>query len=50
MQAGRDVLIELPLALTLEDGERIVAARQATGRRAFVDLFSRFNAVNQRPR
>jgi hypothetical protein len=42
MQAGQDVLIELPLAATLDDAQRIVAAQRATGRRAFVDMFSRF--------
>jgi len=47
MQAGRDVLIELPLAGTLEDAHRIVAAQQATGRRAFVDMFSRFSPASQ---
>ena len=31
MQAGKDVLIELPLATTLEDAHRIIAAQQATG-------------------
>jgi hypothetical protein len=30
MQAGRDVLIELPLASTLEDAQHIVDAQQAT--------------------
>src|SRR6516164_5771101 len=43
MQAGQDVLIELPLAATLEDARRVVAAQQATGRMAFVDMFSRFS-------
>jgi predicted dehydrogenase len=47
MQAGHDVLIELPLATTLEDARRITAAQQATGRRAFVDMFSRFSPANQ---
>jgi predicted dehydrogenase len=47
MYAGKDVLIELPLATTLEDGHRIVEAQQATGQRAFVDMFSRFNPANQ---
>ncbi len=47
MQAGRDVLIELPLATTTEDAHRIVAAQQATGRRAFVDMFSRFSPASQ---
>jgi predicted dehydrogenase len=47
MQAGRDVLIELPLAATLPDAERIVEVQQATGRRAFVDMFGRFSPANQ---
>jgi predicted dehydrogenase len=47
MEAGKDVLIELPLASTLEGARRIVAAQQATGRRAFVDMFSRFSPANQ---
>jgi predicted dehydrogenase len=47
MQAGRDVLIELPLAHTLDDAHRIVAVQQATGRQAFVDMFSRFSPANQ---
>ena len=47
MRAGRDVLIELPLATTLDDAVRIVDTQQATGRRAFVDMFSRFSPANQ---
>ncbi len=47
MQAGRDVLIELPLASTLDDARRIIEAQQATGRRAFVDMFSRFTPAHQ---
>lgn len=47
MQAGKDVLIELPLASTLDEARRIVAAQQATGRRAFVDMFSRFSPAHQ---
>src|SRR5262249_32948776 len=50
MQAGRDVLIELPLATTLEDARRIIAAQQATGRQAFVDMFSRFSPAYQQLR
>src|SRR5215831_1438541 len=50
MQAGRDVLIELPLAATLADARRIIAAQQATGRLAFVDMFSRFSPANQQLR
>jgi predicted dehydrogenase len=47
MQAGHDVLIELPLATTLDGARRIIAAQQATGRHAFVDMFSRFSPANQ---
>jgi predicted dehydrogenase len=47
MQAGHDVLLELPLATTLEDARRIIAAQQATGQQAFVDMFSRFSPANQ---
>jgi predicted dehydrogenase len=47
MKAGKDVLIELPLATTLADAHRIVAAQQATGCRAFVDMFSRFSPACQ---
>jgi len=50
MQAGKDVLIELPLASTLEDAHRIVAAQHASGRAAFVDMFSRFSPANQQLR
>jgi predicted dehydrogenase len=50
MQAGKDVLIELPLATTLEDARRIVAAQRATGRKAFVDMFSRFSPASQQLR
>jgi UDP-N-acetylglucosamine 3-dehydrogenase len=47
MQAGRDVLIELPLATSLGDADRVVEVQQATGRRAFVDMFSRFGPAHQ---
>jgi predicted dehydrogenase len=47
MQAGKHVLIELPLAATLDDANRIVAAHQATGQMAFVDMFSRFSPAGQ---
>jgi predicted dehydrogenase len=50
MQAGQDVLIELPLAATLEDARRVVAVQQATGRKVFVDMFSRFSPANQQLR
>lgn len=50
LNASKDVLIELPLADYLYDAARIVAAQQASGRHAFVDMFSRFNPANQRLR
>jgi predicted dehydrogenase len=50
MEAGKDVLIELPLAATLEDARRIVAVQRVTGRKAFVDMFSRFSPANQQLR
>jgi predicted dehydrogenase len=50
MQAGRDVLIELPLAATLDDARRVIEVQQATGRRAFVDMFSRFTPACQQLR
>src|SRR6516165_293447 len=50
MQTGKDLLIELPLATTLEDAHRVIAAQRATGRRAFVDMFSRFSPANQQLR
>ena len=43
LQAGKDVLCELPLASTIADARRIVDAQQATGRQVFVDMFSRFD-------
>jgi UDP-N-acetylglucosamine 3-dehydrogenase len=50
MRAGRDVLVELPLADTLDDARRILTTQHDTGRRAFVDMFSRFTPANQRLR
>ncbi len=47
MQAAHDILIELPLATNLDDGRRIISVQKDTGRRAFVDMFSRFSAHNQ---
>jgi UDP-N-acetylglucosamine 3-dehydrogenase len=50
LHAKRDVLIELPLADSLDDAARIVAGQQASRRQAFVDMFSRFSPANQRLR
>jgi UDP-N-acetylglucosamine 3-dehydrogenase len=43
LQAGKDVLCELPLTSTMADARRIVETQQATGRQVFVDMFSRFD-------
>jgi predicted dehydrogenase len=47
MEAGKHVLIELPLAAALADARRIITAHKATGQMAFVDMFSRFSPANQ---
>jgi predicted dehydrogenase len=43
VEAGKDVLCELPLASTMADARRIVEVQDATGRQVFVDMFSRFD-------
>jgi predicted dehydrogenase len=45
LQAGKDVLCELPLAPTMADARYIVEAEEATGRQVFVDMFSRFDSA-----
>jgi predicted dehydrogenase len=50
MRSGRDILLELPLASTLDDAHRIVTTQHDTRRRAFVDMFSRFSPANQQLR
>jgi predicted dehydrogenase len=44
LQAGKDVVCELPLTSAMADARRIVETEQATGRRVFVDMFSRFDS------
>ena len=43
LQAGKDVLCELPLASTIADASRIVEVQEAAAREVFVDMFSRFD-------
>ncbi|GAA2716352.1 MULTISPECIES: Gfo/Idh/MocA family oxidoreductase [Streptomyces] len=47
MQAGKDVLCELPLAASMADAHRIIDAQRASGRQLFVDMFARFSPVNE---
>lgn len=45
MQAGKHVIIEKPIAITIEDGKRIIAMRDQTGKKAIVDYMLRFNPI-----
>lgn len=47
MKAGKHVLCELPLAVTMDDARRVITAQRASGRQLFVDMFARFNPVNE---
>ncbi|MFD7233739.1 Gfo/Idh/MocA family protein [Streptomyces syringium] len=46
MEAGKDVLVELPLATSMDDAQRVIDTQRATGRQVFVDMFSRFSPAN----
>jgi len=48
MEAGKHVFIEKPLATTIEDGKRVIAIRDRTGRKAIVDHMLRFNPIVER--
>ncbi len=45
MDAGKHVFIEKPIALTMDDYDRILAARDRTGKSASIDHIMRFNPL-----
>jgi predicted dehydrogenase len=47
LAAGKHVLCELPLAATMDDARRIVAAQAASDRQVFVDMFGRFDPATE---
>lgn len=42
MEQGKDVICEVPVCPTLEEAKQLADVSERTGRRVFVDLFSRF--------
>lgn len=47
LEAGKHALVELPLADTLTDAQRVVQATEGSDRQVFVDMFERFIPANQ---
>ncbi|KNB54028.1 Gfo/Idh/MocA family protein [Streptomyces caatingaensis] len=47
LEAGKHVLVELPLAGSMEDAERVAEAAARSDRQVFVDMFERFVPANQ---
>ncbi|NNH68659.1 Gfo/Idh/MocA family oxidoreductase [Nocardia uniformis] len=47
LAAGKHVLCELPLALSMADARRVADAAAASDRQVFVDMFDRFSPVNR---
>jgi len=47
MQAGKHVIVEKPMALSLEDAGRMIAVSEATGRKLCVVLQNRYNPPMQ---
>jgi predicted dehydrogenase len=45
MEAGKHVFIEKPIALTMDDYDRILEARDRTGMSASIDHIMRFNPL-----
>ena len=47
MHAGKDVIVEKPMALSLEDADRMMATARSTGRKLCVVLQNRYNPPMQ---
>ncbi|WP_020667744.1 Gfo/Idh/MocA family protein [Amycolatopsis nigrescens] len=47
LEAGKHVLVELPLAGTMEDARRVVETAERNDRQVFVDMFERFIPANR---
>ena len=47
LQAGKHVIVEKPMALSLEDADRMIATAKSTGRRLCVVLQNRYNPPMQ---
>lgn len=45
MKAEKHVLLEKPMAITIEGGKRIIATRDQTGKKATIDYMMRFNPI-----
>ncbi len=47
MEQGKDVICEVPVCPTLKEAEQLAEAARQTGKRVFVDLFSRFSPAHR---
>jgi UDP-N-acetyl-2-amino-2-deoxyglucuronate dehydrogenase len=47
LQAGKDVIVEKPIALSLDDADRMIATARGTGRKLCVVLQNRYNPPMQ---
>ncbi|UNO42762.1 Gfo/Idh/MocA family oxidoreductase [Streptomyces sp. MST-110588] len=47
LEAGKHVLVELPLADDIEDAKRVAEAAERSDKHVFVDMFERFVPANQ---